>query len=118
MTEVRTNRIARMAAIAALAMSLTACNSQYQPPADAAQQPVAQQDDDDNELLAAGVGAAAGYLAGRATAPKQPTIVHAPSYGSGRTVVIKQKVIVHKTIVRSPRSSYRPSRSASRSGRR
>lgn len=111
MTEVRTNRIARMAAIAAIAISLTACNNQAQQQADAGQQ---IEQDDDNELLAAGVGAAAGYLAGRATSPKQQTIVHAPSYGGARPVVIKQKVIVHKTIIqRAPRSSYRPSRSFS-----
>ncbi len=109
MSEVRTNRIARMAALAAvIAITMTACNDQYQQQAEA-DQPAAQQGGN-SELLAAGVGAAAGYLAGRATAPKQPTIVHAPSYG-GRPVVIKQKVIVHKTIVRAPRSSYRPSRS-------
>lgn len=99
------------------AVSLSACNEPAYAPA-AAQEQVVQEADDGigSELLAAGAGAAVGYMAGKSSQPK---------YGS--TTIIKQRVIVNKGVspryapryaprysapapkVSAPSRSYRPS---------
>lgn len=64
--------------------------------------------DGSHELMAAGVGAAAGYMAGRATAPQAPPMVMAHPAPS-RTIIVNKTVIKQKTIVQVPRPTYRPS---------
>lgn len=110
MRSIRAVTVGSLLAVVA-ATSLSACNEPAYAPA-AAQEQVVQEDDGiGSELLAAGAGAAVGYLAGKSSQPKH-----------GSTTIIKQKVIVNKSVPRyaprysapapkvsAPSRSYRPS---------
>ncbi len=84
-------------------LALAACGPSPAPVAGVAQAP-----EDNDTLLAAGVGAAAGYMAGRAASPQpQAVMVHPPP---SRTIIVNKTVIKQKTIIQRPsaRPSWRP----------
>jgi len=90
-------------------LALAACGPSPAPVAGLAPAP-----EDNDTLLAAGVGAAAGYMAGRAASPQpQAVMVHPPP---SQTIIVNKTVIKQKTIIQRPnaRPSWRPTSSRRR----
>lgn len=85
------------------AVTLSACSDNTHSNQGQQQAPVVQQDSS-NELLAAGVGAVAGYMAGKNNSANHPQIVQ-HHYNSAP--VIRQTVIVRKTYRSKSARSYK-----------